>query len=78
MINLSWEDIIEADICVAPGCPELEDPANGSVAVTGVMTGDTATFSCDIGHELFGSPLISCLSNATWNAEPPICAGMKM
>jgi len=58
-------------------CPSL---TNGNIqcpnGATG-MSGDTCTFSCDIGYKLQGSIIETCQANGSWSGGIPIClAGM--
>ena len=54
-------------------CPNLVIPANGMVAMTGNLVGDTATYTCDPGFELVGNATQTCLSDGTWSDIPPVC-----
>ena len=57
-------------------CPDLEDPANGKVMMTGNSDGDTATYSCDPGYELVGTETVICYSDGQWRQwsdPPPVC-----
>jgi hypothetical protein len=57
-----------------PRCDSLEDPENGDVTVTGLHQGSTATYTCDITHELIGESMRTCDSNAMWTNLAPTCA----
>ena len=48
---------------------------NGKVSLSGVSTGDTATFTCNDGYELVGDSSLICLSDGTWDSSPPVCQG---
>ena len=58
---------------VAVLCPDLDNPVNGSVSQSGNSEGDTATYTCDNGYELFGHQVLNCQANGTWDNSPPIC-----
>ena len=57
-------------------CPNLTDPVDGRVHLSGVAVGDTASFICASGYELIGHPLLTCLSDGDWDSSPPICQSM--
>ena len=54
-------------------CPDLSDPANGTVTVMGTSVGDTASYTCNDGFELIGSMSVTCTSDGTWSDQPPMC-----
>ena len=58
-------------------CPELVNPNNGMVVLTGRFVGDTATYTCNPGHELNGPDVLNCvdggLVGGTWDDRPPTC-----
>ena len=54
-------------------CPDLTDPANGAVMMTGNSVDDTATYTCDMGYELVGVMTVTCQSNGMWDNPPPVC-----
>ena len=54
-------------------CPDLSDPANGMVSMTGNSAGNAATYTCDAGYELIGSKTVTCMDDGTWNDGPPMC-----
>ena len=47
---------------------------NGMRTFTGNSVGDTATYSCDLGYELIGSPTTTCTAAADGNSAsfPPV------
>ena len=55
-------------------CEKLHNPSNGSVNITGYITGDTATYQCDFGYELIGDSILTCQLYG-WSESPPICEG---
>ena len=58
-------------------CPSLSNPSFGSVTVTGVSIGDTATYSCNSGFILVGVEVRTCqlvgAGVAVWSGAAPIC-----
>ena len=60
-------------------CQNLLAPANGMVSVTGLMSGDTATYTCDSGYELVGDTTRTCdlESAGMWSGSAPACVGMN-
>ena len=54
-------------------CPNLADPANGAVNVSGRSSGDIATYVCIRGFELVGAATLVCRLDGMWNADPPVC-----
>ena len=63
-------------IPIATNCPDLLDPAYGSVNVTGMSPGDKAYYECDDGFTLKGPKTRVCQSDATWSGEEPECLCM--
>ena len=57
-------------------CPVLEDPANGTVSLTGVSYGHRATYTCYSDYELVGANKLTCGDNGQWSADPPVCRRM--
>ena len=58
-------------------CPELSSPANGMVSITGQMSGDTATYTCDSGYELLdlttGGDMRTCQPDGMWSGSESQC-----
>ena len=54
-------------------CPDLTDPANGVVVMTGNSVGDTATFTCNSGFELVGAATVTCQDDRQWTDLPSAC-----
>ena len=58
-------------------CPDLVDPENGKVVMTGNSVentvGDTAVYSCDDGYSLSGVDMVICLEDGQWSDHPPTC-----
>ena len=55
-------------------CDDLTDPENGGVYVAGTGIGDLATYHCDNGYDMLGSPTVVCQRNGYWS-RPPVCLG---
>ena len=54
-------------------CPELSDPVNGSVTLTGHSSGDKVNYTCNSGFALDGVSVLTCQSNGEWDNPPPTC-----
>ncbi|XP_064382161.1 sushi, von Willebrand factor type A, EGF and pentraxin domain-containing protein 1-like [Halichondria panicea] len=63
----------EAPICNPVRCPKLSAPSYGSVSVSGLQVGSTATYQCDDGFLLVGSSSRYCQQYGDWSGEAPIC-----
>ena len=67
--------------CVASShaatCEGLNNPGFGTVTVSGQSVGDTATYDCQSGFSLIGTPTRTCTlispGSADWSGEAPIC-----
>ena len=64
-------------------CPELYDPDNGEVNITGTRIGSEATYSCDPGYQLSsGQANLTCQQvdddTADWNGVLPTCEGKSI
>ena len=57
-------------------CPELADPENGVVTVTGTTVGATATYSCSDGFALVGAATRICQLSGFWSGAEPFCRGI--
>ena len=56
-------------------CDTLSDPENGAVSFSiGVGGFAIATYTCNEGYLLIGSPIRSCLFGE-WTGSPPTCEG---
>lgn len=55
------------------GCGQLESPVNGKVHLSGTNIGDTATYTCQQGFTLNGSPLRVCDTDGQWTNSQPTC-----
>ena len=60
------------------GCPVLQSPKYGSINATlsAPEAGDTVTFSCNSGYNLFGTATRICLQSSVWSGTGVICQGM--
>lgn len=54
-------------------CPQLTDPSNGQVSVTGLEPFSTATYVCDPGFVLFGDEIRTCSEEGVWSKDEPTC-----
>ena len=54
-------------------CPDLYDPLNGQVTVSGFTLDAVANYSCDEGYILNGDAQRICLGNRTWSGTEPTC-----
>ena len=59
-------------------CPDLVDPVNGTVMMTGKSVGDTATYSCNNGFSLSGVHMVTCQGDGEWSDSPPTCVAFRM
>ena len=59
---------------IARLCPELDDPDNGQVVLTGRTRFSTATYTCDEEFEFVGRTCIRvCEDDGEWSGEEPEC-----
>ena len=58
-------------------CSQPQPIANGTVVVHGTQEGSTVSYECEIGFSLVGSTIRTCLHNATWSGEEPLCEGKR-
>ncbi|CAI8047415.1 Deleted in malignant brain tumors 1 protein [Geodia barretti] len=72
LANTVTEIVIEDDDEMR--CPDLENPADGSVVYDGLVVGSQATYSCDDGYRLVGGSTRTCESDGTWSGESPLCS----
>jgi len=59
----------------AASCPDLSDPENGNVEVSGTGVGGTAIYSCDAGFTLLGEDRRVCTTDGLWSGSEPTCQG---
>lgn len=57
------------------GCQPLPEIENGAIVVSGLSTGDTATYSCNDGFHLVGDPTRTCTVDRVWSPDAPLCRG---
>ena len=68
----------QAPTCVAILCPELPNPTNGEVSLTGNTVGSLASYSCDLGFGLVGFSTRICQPIGQWSGQAPTCQRMYM
>ena len=49
-------------------------PIHGTINFTGTKVGDIAEQSCDLGYELAGFKVITCLDDGLWSHPPVTCS----
>ena len=54
-------------------CPELTNPDNGQVDLSGMNIGSLANYSCNSGYNLTGSELRMCMADGSWSGQDPVC-----
>ena len=61
--------------CIRPEreCPELADPHNGQVSLTGRHFQDRASYSCHQGYTVVGVEVLTCQASGRWSGDPPEC-----
>lgn len=65
-----------APTCQPRDCGALTNPTNGSVSApvtTYTSTPTTATYSCNPGYDLVGSPTRACQTSGTWSGTAATC-----
>ncbi|XP_078490561.1 LOW QUALITY PROTEIN: uncharacterized protein LOC100178466 [Ciona intestinalis] len=63
-----WQDV--KPVCVAPGCPPVEDLRNGVKVVK--HNGAVLLHTCNEGYNIIGSSILYC-DGHRWNAARPVC-----
>ncbi|KAJ1523769.1 hypothetical protein ONE63_001602 [Megalurothrips usitatus] len=58
---------------VACGHPAVPVNSRVSLSAEALRPGTTATYTCDPGYELFGTPTTTCSSSGRWQGELPFC-----
>ncbi|XP_070186674.1 uncharacterized protein [Littorina saxatilis] len=61
--------------CVRVKCPDPQVRSNASLMVkrNSYHFGDVVEYSCKLGFELSGFPLLTCNAQGEWNMSPPSC-----
>ena len=54
-------------------CPDLFDPDNGEVILSGRSVGSLAQYSCGVGFILTGREVRVCQRSGDWNGTAPTC-----
>ncbi|XP_053399292.1 CUB and sushi domain-containing protein 3-like [Mercenaria mercenaria] len=54
-------------------CDDLSEHYNGTVNIATDGDTTTATFACDSGYTMSGSPVVQCTQDGTWEFEQPTC-----
>ena len=62
-----------APTCTPVSCSALTAPTNGSVNDPVTTFGSAATYSCNGGYALTGSPTRTCQADSTWTGAAPTC-----
>ncbi|XP_054276634.1 sushi, von Willebrand factor type A, EGF and pentraxin domain-containing protein 1-like [Macrosteles quadrilineatus] len=68
--NGTWSGDIPS--CQGGDCPDVFVPDHGMMWGS-IEDSFRLEFECKSGYELHGSEIITCLSNKTWNHDPPKC-----
>ena len=55
-------------------CPQLQNPANGQVSVSGTTVGSTATYTCNTGFVIARQSTRQCLESGQWSGQAPTCS----
>ena len=64
-------------ILTAVDCGNLTDPTNGQVN-NGTTFRQTATYSCNTGHNLVGNSTRTCQDTGEWSGTAPTCQSMLL
>lgn len=62
-------------ITIGVTCDTPLSPTNGAVNYFSTEQGSTATYQCDSGYVLGGSPTATCGIDGEWSHTPPHCSG---
>lgn len=54
-------------------CDPLQAPSDGWFSVDNYLAGSVATFYCNPGFVVDGSPSVVCTDDGTWDKRAPIC-----
>ncbi|XP_070554196.1 uncharacterized protein [Ptychodera flava] len=72
LANGSWDSV--APSCQILSCPSLHKPAHGGIVEPyREEYASVVEFTCRDGYYVEGARAITCLSNATWDSDEPIC-----
>ncbi|XP_048586831.1 sushi, von Willebrand factor type A, EGF and pentraxin domain-containing protein 1-like isoform X3 [Nematostella vectensis] len=63
--------------CNPVNCGSLDAPAHGSVSGDSTTFTSRLVFSCDAGYIMSGSPIRTCLKNASWSGTQPRCDAVE-
>ena len=78
MLSVLWTPCYESESFNCPfnldKCNDLSEHYNGSVTIATDGDTTTATFACDSGYTMAGSPVIQCSEDGTWEIEQPSCS----
>jgi hypothetical protein len=73
----SWDGT--APTCAGLACDALASPANGTVSTSnGGTYPSTASYTCDAGYALEGSPTRSCTPDGSWDGTAPTCLALAI
>ena len=67
------EETVLDGLCVIKSCEDIADFHNGTVEMTGLNVGDSATFSCNHGYRLEGMRSLTCQLGGHWSPDIPVC-----
>lgn len=76
--SLSVFSLVVYSIVSVIDCGSLEPPDFGTIELTGTTFGSFATYSCQQGYVLIGSPTRVCQANGEWSGSAPICESMSI
>jgi hypothetical protein len=62
-----------ADATMVRDCGPLTAPPNGSIVLSTMGSGATASLSCLDGYHLFGDGARTCQPDGTWSGQPAVC-----
>ena len=57
----------------ASQCPDLQNPNNGRVIISGTTIGSVASYICDDGYVIDGLNTRICQDQQTWSGSEPQC-----
>ena len=64
-------------LLIVADCGPLNDPDNGQVDTSSGTTFESiATYTCDTGYLLVGSPSRVCGPDSVWSSSEPYCTSM--